>query len=170
MQNIFGDIFKAHSLPVIGCMLPQTRKGTCLVAEQSFGMYNHIHRVVFELCLLKNERKKEDEQNRNCSVYNGDWAAFSHPGILTEMYVNIVSAWWRPVKVETLRIIVIRCVHWIRNNEVLYIHLCQNTWVRKSGQIAIVIVIQNPCGFSDCNCDDSWLPLSLLSCLLNFPI
>ena len=32
-------------------------------------------------------------------------------------------------------------------NEVLYIHLCQSTWVRKSDPIAIVIVIQNPCGF-----------------------
>ena len=61
--------------------------------------------------------------------------------------------------------IVIRCVHWIRNNEVLYIRLCQNTWVQKRGPIAIVIVIQNPCGFPIC--DDSWLLLSLLSCLFN---
>ena len=30
--------------------------------------------------------------------------------------------------------------------------------------IAIVIVLQNPCGFYDCDCNDSWLSLSLLLC------
>ena len=37
----------------------------------------------------------------------------------------------------------------------------------KSGPIAIVIVLQNPCGFFDCDCNDSWLSLSLLPYKLN---
>ena len=42
-------------------MPSQTWKERCLIAEQSFGMYNiRIHHVVFELCVTK---KKEDGQN-----------------------------------------------------------------------------------------------------------
>ena len=36
----------------------------------------------------------------------------------------------------------------------------------KSSPIAIAIVIQNPCGFFDCDCEDFWLSLSLLPCIL----
>ena len=40
-------------------------------------------------------------------------------------------------------------------------------WVRQSGPIAIVFVIQNPGGFIDSDCDDSWLSSSLVSCRLS---
>ena len=38
--------------------------------------------------------------------------------------------------------------------------------MRQKGPIAIVIVIQNPSGFIDCDCDNSCLSMSLLPCIL----
>ena len=53
----------------------------------------------------------------------------------------IVSNWLRPIKLEMPRIIVITCVYGIKNNKVVYISFCQNTWAWKSGPITPVIVI-----------------------------
>ena len=52
--------FCGRSLPVIACILPQTSKGRCPVAEQSFGVYIiRIHHIVFELCFLEKEERNK---------------------------------------------------------------------------------------------------------------
>ena len=52
--------FCGRSLPVVVHVLLQTRKGRCLLAEQSFGMYIiSVHHIVFELCLLEKEERKK---------------------------------------------------------------------------------------------------------------
>ena len=50
----------------------------------------------------------------------------------------------------------------------LHIHASygHNTWMRKSGLIACVIVIQKPLWSFNCDCTDSWMLLSFLSRLM----
>ena len=63
--------FRGCSSPVIARTWPQTRKGRCPVAEQSFGMWNiRIHTVVFELSLsAKEERKKERKRINKIEIF-----------------------------------------------------------------------------------------------------
>ena len=60
---MFGRQFRGYGSPVVAHMTLKTRKGTCPVEKQLFGMY-HIcmHRVVFKLSIGR-KKKKEDEQN-----------------------------------------------------------------------------------------------------------
>ena len=50
----------------------------------------------------------------------------------------------------------------------LYISYRQNIWVRKSGPIAHVICYTKPLWSYDCDCDDSWLLLRDLVCLMEW--
>ena len=46
--------FQGCSSPVLPRILPQTRKGSCPVEEQSFGMYNsHMHQIVSNYALTR---------------------------------------------------------------------------------------------------------------------
>ena len=71
--------FWGCSSPVVALTLPQTRKGRCPTAEESFGMCNIcIHTIVFELSLSKKarkkkERKKKEEQNRHFHAWLRTW-------------------------------------------------------------------------------------------------
>ena len=56
--------FLGRSSPVVASTPPQTRKGTCLVAEESFNTYHiRICRIGFELCMSEKKKEEEDEQN-----------------------------------------------------------------------------------------------------------
>ena len=52
----------------------------------------------------------------------------------------------------------------------LHISYRQNIWMQKSGPIARVICYTKPSWSYDRDCDDSWLLLSLLLCLVIRPI
>ena len=58
-----GEPFLGRSSPVVARTPPQTRKGRCSVAEQSFGMCNIcIHRIVFELCVTEEEEQEQEQE------------------------------------------------------------------------------------------------------------
>ena len=60
MFCVLGGLFYGHCSPVVARTSPQTRKN-CSVAELSFGMHNvRIHHILCKLCMMEEERKKED--------------------------------------------------------------------------------------------------------------
>ena len=62
-----GGLFlgRTCSLPVVARTPLQTRKGSCLVVEQSFGLYNiRIHCIVFELCVTEEEEEERKKMNK----------------------------------------------------------------------------------------------------------
>ena len=60
-KNVFHTEgpFCGCSLPVIAHTQPQSRKGRCPIAEQSFGTQDIcIHQIVFKLCMMENKSVK----------------------------------------------------------------------------------------------------------------